>query len=257
VKELLSNYGDVAVLWWDTPVGMTDEFASELTGLLAGYPQIITNDRLKRPNFPGDYKTPEGRVPKTKDVENVDWETCMNIGSSWGYKSWEDNWKSSETLIRNLVAIAARGGNYLLNVGPDATGLIPQEAVSRLKDMGKWMSVNGEAIYGTQRSLLHPSWGECTRKDLKSHSVLYLCVFDWPADGKLLLETSCKARKASLLSNGRKLKITQTTESITIHTPAEAPDKIASVIQLELNEKLPPINIISNTQKTFEIVDEH
>lgn len=257
VKELLTNYGDVSVLWWDTPTRMTDEFAAKIDALLAEYPMIITNDRLKRPNYPGDYKTPEGRVPKAEDVDGVDWETCMNIGSSWGFKSWENSWKSSEMLIRNLIMIAARGGNYLLNVGPDATGLIPQEAVSRLKEIGKWMNVNGEAIYGVQRSSFKPAWGESTRKDLEKNSVLYLCVFDWPKDGKLLLNGSFNAKNATLLYNNLKLKITKTNDGMAVHVPLLAPDTIATVIKLELNEKLPPIKIISNSQKVFEIVDEH
>lgn len=256
VKELLTNYGDVAVLWWDTPTRMTDEFATKLNDLLKDYPQIITNDRLKRPNFPGDYKTPEGVIPNDKDIQGVDWETCMNIGSSWGYKSWEKNWKSSQTLIRNLITIASRGGNYLLNVGPDATGVIPQEAVTRLQDMGKWMKINGEAIYGTQRTTIRPSWGECTRKDLKKNTVLYLSVFDWPKDGNLLLPANYKVKRATLLQTKSPLKFSKTQGGINIKLPPTAPDQIASVIKLELGEKLEAIKVVSNTEKSFKIADE-
>ncbi|MDR2037218.1 MAG: alpha-L-fucosidase [Bacteroidales bacterium] len=256
VKELLSNYGDVSVIWWDTPMSISDKLAGELKAELSKYPQIITNDRLKRPNFPGDYKTPEGRVPKAADIEGVDWETCMNIGGSWGYKSWDKSWKSSEMLIRNLITIAARGGNYLLNIGPDPEGVVPEEAVSRLKDMGQWMKTNGEAIYGTQRSLHTPVWGECTRKDGKSSTTLYLCVFDWPTDGKLVFDASYRIKNASMLHDGSKLTAKKTKEGIVIDIPKQAPDQIASVIKLELSQKLPVITVQSNTAKYFEIVDE-
>ena len=255
VRELLTNYGDVAVIWWDTPTRMTDEFAAKFADILAEYPQIITNDRLKRPNYPGDYKTPEGRVPKAEDIEGVDWETCMNIGSSWGYKSWENAWKTPETLIRNLVTIAARGGNYLLNVGPTPEGEIPAEAVERLNAMGAWMKVNGEAIYGTQRSLIYPEWGECVRKDNKRNTTLYLAVFDWPADGKLPFATEFTPKRASLLTGGQKLSFEKTADGIVIDVPITAPDAIATIIKLELKEKLPYQKIISNSEKTFEILD--
>ncbi len=255
IKELLTNYGDVAVLWWDTPVRMSDAFAEKISAELAKYPQVIQNDRLKRPNFPGDYKTPEGRVPKAEDIEGVDWETCMNIGSSWGYKSWEDSWKSPEVLIRNLVTIAARGGNYLLNVGPTPEGEIPEQAIARLDAMGEWMKINGEAIYGTQRSLIYPAWGECIRKDNKNNSILYLAVFDWPVDGKLLFDGIKNVKRAVMLHNGSKLIFDTTQNGVIINVPKVSPDPIATIIKLELNEKLPPIKIVSNTEKTFEILD--
>jgi alpha-L-fucosidase len=256
VKELLTNYGDIAIIWWDTPISITDKLAAEMKKELDQYPHIITNDRLKRPNFPGDYKTPEGLVPKAEDVEGVDWETCMNIGSSWGYRSWDKNWKTPETLLRNLATIAARGGNYLLNIGPDAEGAVPVEAVACLQAMGQWLKANGEAIYGTTRSLLAPAWGECTRKDGKRNTTLYLCVFDWPKDGALTLEAPYKVKKATMLHDGSPLTTRKTSQGITISVPAQAPDETASVIKLELSEKLPPQTIKSNAAKYFEIADE-
>lgn len=256
IKELLERYSDVAVFWFDTPISITKQEAGDIMAELEKYPHIIINDRLRRPDYPGDYKTPEGLVPKADDVRGVDWETCMNIGSSWGYKSWENQWKSSQVIIRNTITIAARGGNYLLNVGPDAMGDIPEEAQARLQDLGTWMKTNGEAIYGSMRSNIHPAWGECTRKDMKKNSVLYLCVFDWPADGKLILDGNYRIRQASLLDGQKGLKYKAENGRIVIELPPIAPDPIASVVKLELKEKLAPIKVVSNTAKVFKIQDE-
>ena len=234
VRELLSNYGDVAVLWWDTPTGMTDEFAAKLDAELKRQPMIITNDRLKRPNYPGDYKTPEQRIPNLSELDGKDWETCMTMNETWGYKSYANNWKSVETLVRNLIDIASKGGNYLLNVGPKADGTFPQESIDILKGMGAWMKLNGESIYGTKASPLAPlTWGRCTKKQSANGTTLYLHVFDWPADGRLLVPgLKNTALNAQLLANNTKCKVENTADGVVISLPAKAPDAIASVVKL-------------------------
>ena len=258
VRELLSRYGDqLAILWFDTPTRMTDECAQEMMDLLKDYPHIITNDRLKRPNFAGDYKTPEGKVPKPEDVEGVYWETCMNIGSSWGFKSWESNWKSTDDVIRTLIMCAARGGNLLLNVGPDPMGIVPDPAKDCLKGVGEWLKTHGEIIYGTQRSGLYPQWGECIRKDEGKTTSLYLCVYDWPSDGILKLESPYRASSASMYDNGKSLKVRSSKGVTTVELPQRPAGDFVTVIKLNLAKKLPPVVLKSNQDKFFEIADEN
>ena len=256
IKELLSRYGDIAVMWFDTPHLISKKQAEEVMAELARYPQVIINDRLKRPDIYGDYKTPENTVPKAKDVEGVDWETCMNIGSSWGYKSWENKWKPSRQIIRNLITIAARGGNYLLNVGPDALGDVPGEAQARLRDLGEWMNTYGEAIYGSTRSELAPAWGECIRKDLSKNTVYYLCVFNWPEDGNIALDCPYKVKKVSLVKNQQQLPYSVREGKITVDGRGIAPDEIATIIKVELKTKLSPVKLSYNADKHFDIADE-
>ena len=236
VREILTNYGDIAVLWWDTPTNMTDEAALELQALLKLQPQIITNDRLKRPNFPGDTKTPEQKIPTQEELDGMDWETCMTMNGTWGYRTSDNNWKSSQTLIRNLCDIASKGGNYLLNVGPKPDGEFPQASIDRLQEIGAWTKVTGEAIYGTKRSPLLPlKWGRCTMKKTENGTTLYFSVFDWPASGKLVIPNlKNQVIAATLLANGKPLSTNVNAGGLEITIPATAPDPNASVIKVEL-----------------------
>ena len=240
VRELLTNYGEVAVLWWDTPTGMTDENAVKLQALLKLQPNIITNDRLKRPNFPGDTGTPEQKIPKPGELGDKDWETCMTMNGTWGYRTNDDKWKSPETLIHNLCDIASKGGNYLLNVGPDALGRIPQPSIDRLKAVGAWMKVNSEAIYATHASPIGMlPWGRCTQKEKNGNTILYLSVFDWPSNGQLFVPgLSGQVLKVELLADRSFLKSAKDGENLSISLPVNAPDKIASVIKVTFKGKL-------------------
>jgi alpha-L-fucosidase len=240
VKELFTNYGEVSVLWWDYATQMkTVEGSEKLQKLLSLQPCIITNDRL-HPEFHGDTRTPEQAIPDRDAVDGQNWETCMTMSNSWGFKKEDSEWKSSESLIRNLVKIASRGGNYLLNIGPKPDGTFPEESILRLKEIGNWMNVNGEAIYGTQASPLdNLSWGECTRKELKNKTILYLSVFNWPKELVLLVPgLQNKVLSAKLLMTGAKLETSRTADGLNINIPAMAPDQIASVIRLEVKGKV-------------------
>jgi alpha-L-fucosidase len=240
VRELLTNYGNISVLWWDTPTDMTDEYAKKLQALLVLQPGIITNDRLKRPNFPGDTGTPEQKIPGVNEMEGRDWETCMTMNGTWGYKSYDNNWKTPGTLIRNLCDIASKGGNYLLNVGPMAEGEFPQASIEILKKTGNWMKINSEAIYATQASPFGIfSWGRCTKKEVKGKTLLYFSVFNWPENGKLTIPGIRQpVMSAKLLTGGPSLKTKNSADGLEISLPREAPDTIASVIKVKVKGQI-------------------
>ncbi len=229
VKEILANYGDVAVLWWDTPTNMTKEMTEKLAALTKPYPNLITNNRLGA-GMGGDLETPEQFVPAT-GFPGRNWEVCMTMNGHWGYNAYDDRWKSTADLLQKLIDIVSKGGNFLLNVGPNQYGIIPEVCQQNLREMGDWLKLNGEAIYGTQASPFpFLSWGRATQKG----QTLYLHVFDWPKDGKLVVPFGNKITKAVLLADSKtSLKVTSGKEKSTIQLPAFAPDKIASVISVE------------------------
>ncbi|WP_407427364.1 alpha-L-fucosidase [Arcticibacter sp.] len=256
LRELMTNYGEIAVLWWDTPTRMTDDAALKFTEILKLQPQIITNDRLKRPNFPGDTRTPEQKIPDQAELDGKDWETCMTMNRTWGYRKTDDNWKSAEALVRNLVESASKGGNYLLNVGPKPDGSFPQESVERLQAIGSWMKVNSEAIYATKKNpLAAVDWGCITRKDNQTNTVLYLTVFDWPKGEALILpQLKSKVVSAAVLGSPLKVNTKAAGGNVYVSIPGKSALAIAPVIRLEVEGHIDNIATVPASQmKTGEL----
>jgi alpha-L-fucosidase len=235
VKEILGNYGKIKILWFDTPQGMTPERAAKFTPILQQHPDLIYNNRLGG-GVEGDLETPEQYIPAT-GIPGKNWESCMTMNDTWGFKTHDHNWKSAKTLVRNLIDIASKGGNYLLNVGPTSMGQIPEASVQRLKEIGTWMKINGEAIYGTSASPFKKlEWGRCTRKAKGGKELLYLNVFDFPDDGLLTIPgLASKIYKAYPLANKKeRLQVTADGNNPQIDMTSVTRDTFATVIVAEV-----------------------
>jgi alpha-L-fucosidase len=196
-------------------------------------PDCIINARVG--NRLGDYAVQEQKIPEGGDPQP--WETCKTLNGHWGYKKGDDNWKPASELVANLVEVVSKGGNFLLNVGPTGEGVIPGPSVERLREVGQWMQVNGDAIYGAGASPLpqKPQWGYCTKKTAKDKTTLYLHVFTWPADGELFVPgLKNKVESATLLAGGKKLETTSNDSGVVVRIPAAAPGKISSTVVLKV-----------------------
>ena len=246
IKELLTNYGPIGILWfdgeWEKP--WTHERGVDLYNYVRGLqPDIIINNRvgnaragmtgMDKGDGVGDYGTPEQEIPATGFGPGVIWESCMTMNDTWGFRKGDHNWKSAQTLVRNLIDCASKGGNYLLNVGPKSDGEFPAASVERLQGIGAWMKVNGRSIHGASPSPFKQqfAWGRCTHRG----NELFLHVFDWPKDGKLRLPVADKKAKAKLLANPKTdIKCFVEGNELVIELPAAPVDQIATVISVKV-----------------------
>ncbi|WP_165876840.1 alpha-L-fucosidase [Acidipila rosea] len=252
MKELLANYGDYPVIvWFDTPTkDMTPELAGEIVKVLNEHPKLIWNNRLGG-GYKGDTETPEQYIP-AQGYPGRDWESCMTMNDTWGYKQDDTNFKSTETLLRNLIDIASKGGNYLLNIGPMATGEVPAPEVDRLQQMGKWLAVNGESIYATQPTLFGAEAGSFSTTEMDKNGKpkfipswkwrsttgvdkVYIQLFEWPAPVFHLDKMPRHVTGAYLLADKARtpLKVTKTGNGLDVALPEQPLDPIATVLVLQ------------------------
>lgn len=262
VEELTTQYGKLDIMWFDFSYDeMTEEKwkAQQLVEMVRkNQPGIILNNRLQasgegvigsRDFFLGDFDTPEQGVPEN-DLKDefgnpLRWETCLTLNNNWGYAQNDNQWKSPSLVIHTLADIVSKNGNLLLNVGPDAKGNIPPESIEILREVGEWMKLNGESIYGcTSAEMERPEWGRFTKKD----DVLYL-HWMYPKVGYVNMKGFAEKTKiVTLLSTGA--EAATATEwwgnknkgnffiniNMPIYHTFSLPDKHNTVIKMELTD---------------------
>lgn len=254
LAELLTRYGPVAIVWFD---GLNNQEKYDGAGVVRMIrdlqPATLVNDRI---GVDGDYETPEQFIPhsiptKGKMLSGIDphaadrlspgiprpedfrlWETCMTINNTWAYNKNDRNFKSSQMLIRSLVEVASRGGNFLLNVGPQPDGQIQPEFQQRLRAIGDWLTLNGDAIYGTTYGPVQGVTGLRTTANGKS---IYIHLFDWPNAVCTISGIEGKVISARLLASGKLLAFRQAEGKLEISIPPQAPDPNVSVIALKIS----------------------
>jgi len=229
IRELLTNYGKVDILWYDVAwpldaAGWESERMNRMVFELQ--PDILVNNRNL---LPGDFSTPEQET--TPDKDGRAWESCMTLNGSWGYQRADDDWKRAKTVIRNLAYCAGQGGNYLLNIGPKADGSIPEESVRILQEVGGWMQRNGECIRGSELCRVEASaYADFTRKG----NTLYMHVYFWPGATVALAGLKTRVKSAKLFASNRPVEFQQDRFRVRFTgLPVDAPDQSATTLAIE------------------------
>ncbi|MGA3092363.1 MAG: alpha-L-fucosidase [Terriglobales bacterium] len=229
IRELLTNYGKVDILWYDVPwpldaAGWESERMNRMVFELQ--PDIIVNNRNL---LPGDFSTPEQEIAAEKGGRA--WESCMTLNDSWGYQHADDDWKSAKTVVRNLVSCAGQGGNYLLNIGPRADGSIPEDSVRILQEVGGWMKRNGETIYSSDPCRVGTSsYADFTRKG----NTLYMHIYFWPGETVALSGLMTHVKSAKLVTSNRPLEFQQDEFRVRFTgLPSDAPDHPVTTLAIE------------------------
>lgn len=236
VEELTTQYGPIELIWFDTPGGMKKEYVQKLVNVVRkNQPRALVSGRAGHDL--GDYQTLGDMEVPHHNVEGM-WESVDTTNDSWAYAWYDHNWKSPKKILGRLIACVGRGGTYMLNVGPDGKGIVPQRAAGSLREAGQWIHRYPQVVYGTDPSPWGHAlpWGDVTVKGNR----LYLSVFDWPQSGKLYLPGLRTPIESARLLHGEK---SEPIEHSTVgqwsifELPTRAPEKLASVIEVKLADE--------------------
>ena len=230
LKELLTNYGPIAGIWFDTPGPITPEESEQLVDFVHSLqPECLVNSRIG--NGLGDYDTlGDQEIPRLPRPGL--WETPDTHNDTWGYSWCDENWKSPREIAERLVRVVSRGGTYMLNVGPDGKGRIPAMSERILRQVGEWVAAHETAIHGAGPSPFGPlAWGECTTRD----NTLFLHVFSWPVDGRLIVPGLKSPVRDAQLVGGEEVAVEVCAEGSILSLPARRPGTLIPVIALELD----------------------
>jgi alpha-L-fucosidase len=225
VRELLTNYGPIGLIWFDTPKRMTTAQSRELVDLVHSIqPECLVNGRIG--NGLGDYAESRDNVVPTEELDN-DWEVPATINDTWGFKTSDQNWKSPSELVRKLVDCASKGGNYLLNVGPTAEGVIPQPSIERMHAVGDWLRANGVSVYATRPGPIQGlDWCRTTQRA----GTTFLHVVAWPGDGVLRIPGVFSSAK--LLTGGAPLTLQREVDQTIADGTRVTPEAIDTIVVL-------------------------
>lgn len=235
VEEITTQYGPIAIVWFDTPGRIPREYVEELVQIVRkNQPTALVSGRAGYEL--GDYQTLGDMEVPNENVEGI-WETVDTTNDSWAYAWYDNYWKTPKEIIYRLVSCVGRGGTYMLNIGPKGDGTVPELASRILRNAGEWIRHYPQVVYGTDASPWKHAlpWGDVTVKD----STLFLCVFDEPKDGELYLPgLRTKVKSARLLGGkkrGSKLKIRTIGNWTTIQLPPRPAEILVPVVQVELD----------------------
>ena len=239
VRELMTNYGKIDILWYDVPWPLDAEGweSARMNRMVRELqPSIIINNRS---GLPEDFSTPEQHV--RGEPAGRAWETCMTMNDSWGYHKADDNWKTPKQILRYLITCARDGGNYLLNIGPKPDGSVPEESVHILNVVGEWMDKYGHTIYGAEPCDVKRS---CFANFTRKGTTLYVHIHFWPGEEWAIGGIRTKVKSAKLLPEGEPVKFEQNEFHVRFKDlPSEAPDNPISVLELEC-ESIPTQDMI-------------